>query len=157
MLSKGLGCSKEDRDTSISPHRLPVARLLSRNGVVVIAAAISPYRDVRDEVRRSHEAPFVEAFLDCSIRRTGPPRQRKGSTRRRCGGEIQHFTGVSDFYEPPLTLTSISTPTGKRSRHRGRPSSAGSKSTACSTGRKSPETEGYARSTDRLVDRINSR
>src|SRR6184192_4366679 len=56
-LSKGLGFSKEDRDTNI--RRIGyVARLLSRNGVVVIAAAISPYREVRDEVRRSHEAAF---------------------------------------------------------------------------------------------------
>src|SRR3979490_625855 len=56
-LSKGLGFSKEDRDTNI--RRIGyVARLLSRNGVVAIAAAISPYREVRDEVRRTHEATF---------------------------------------------------------------------------------------------------
>src|SRR2546427_1527597 len=65
-LSKGLGFSKEDRDTNI--RRIGyVARLLSRNGVVVIAAAISPYREERDEVRRSHEATFIEAFVDCSL------------------------------------------------------------------------------------------
>jgi len=81
-LSKGLGFSKEDRDTNI--RRIGyVARLLSRNGVVAITAAISPYREVRDEVRLSHEAPFVEAFVDCSL------------------DELQHFTGVSDPYEPP--------------------------------------------------------
>src|SRR5262245_41065670 len=56
-LSKGLGFSKGDRDTNI--RRIGyVARLLSRNGVVAITAAISPYREVRDEVRRAHEAPF---------------------------------------------------------------------------------------------------
>jgi adenylyl-sulfate kinase len=100
-LSKGLGFSKEDRDTNI--RRIGyVARLLSRNGVVVIAAAISPYRDVRDEVRRSHEAPFVEAFLDCSIDEL-VRRDKKGLYAKALRGEIQHFTGVSDPYEPPLT------------------------------------------------------
>src|SRR6266487_5089510 len=65
-LSKGLGFSKEDRDTNI--RRIGyVARLLSRNGVVAVAAAISPYREVRDEVRRAHEATFVETFVDCSL------------------------------------------------------------------------------------------
>src|SRR3954466_592367 len=65
-LSKGLGFSKEDRDTNI--RRIGyVARLLSQNGVATITAAISPYRDVRGEVRRAHDAPFVEAFVECSI------------------------------------------------------------------------------------------
>jgi adenylyl-sulfate kinase len=100
-LSKGLGFSKEDRDTNI--RRIGyVARLLSRNGVVVITAAISPYRDVRDEVRRSHEAPFVEAFLDCSLDEL-VRRDKKGLYAKALRGEIQHFTGVSDPYEPPLT------------------------------------------------------
>src|SRR5947207_6548353 len=64
--SKGLGFSKEDRDTNI--RRIGyVARLLSRNGVVAITAAISPYREVRAEVRQSHDAPFVEVFVDCSL------------------------------------------------------------------------------------------
>jgi adenylylsulfate kinase len=98
-LSQGLGFSKEDRDTNI--RRIGyVARLLSRNGVVVITAAISPYRAVRDEVRRSHEAPFVEAFLDCSIDEL-VHRDRKGLYAKALRGEIQHFTGVSDPYEPP--------------------------------------------------------
>src|SRR5216684_6727236 len=65
-LSKGLGFSKDDRDTNV--RRIGyVARLLSRNGVAVIVAAISPYRDVREEVRRLHEAPFVEVFVDCPL------------------------------------------------------------------------------------------
>src|SRR5262249_21929592 len=65
-LSKGLGFSKEDRDTNI--RRIGyVARLLSRNGVATITAAISPYRDVRAEVRRLHEATFVEAYIECPI------------------------------------------------------------------------------------------
>ena len=100
-LSKGLGFSKEDRDTNI--RRIGyVARLLSRNDVVAIAAAISPYRDVRAEVRRSHEAPFVEAFVDCSLDEL-VRRDRKGLYAKALRGEIQHFTGVSDPYEPPLS------------------------------------------------------
>ena len=100
-LSKGLGFSKEDRDTNI--RRIGyVARLLSRNGVVAIAAAISPYRDVRDEVRRSHEATFVEAFVDCSLDEL-VRRDRKGLYAKALKGELKNFTGVSDPYEPPLS------------------------------------------------------
>jgi adenylyl-sulfate kinase len=100
-LSKGLGFSKEDRDTNI--RRIGyVARLLSRNGVVAIAAAISPYRAVRDEVRRAHEAPFVEVFVDCSIDEL-VRRDRKGLYAKALKGELQNFTGVSDPYEPPLS------------------------------------------------------
>jgi adenylylsulfate kinase len=98
-LSKGLGFSKEDRDTNI--RRIGyVARLLSRNGVVAIAAAISPYRDVRDEVRRAHEVPFVETFVDCPLDEL-VRRDKKGLYARALQGEILHFTGVSDPYEPP--------------------------------------------------------
>src|SRR5262245_13339721 len=65
-LSKGLGFSREDRDTNIRRIGF-VARLLSRNGVIAITAAISPYRDTRDEVRRAHEVPFVEVFVECPL------------------------------------------------------------------------------------------
>jgi adenylyl-sulfate kinase len=99
-LSKGLGFSKEDRDTNI--RRIGyVARLLSRNGVVAIAAAISPYRDVRDEVRDSHEAPFVEVFVECPLDEL-IRRDAKGLYARALRGEIRGFTGVSDPYELPL-------------------------------------------------------
>ena len=99
-LSSGLGFSKEDRDTNI--RRIGyVARLLSRNGVVAIAAAISPYRDVRNEVRRAHEATFVEAFVDCPVDEL-IRRDRKGLYARALVGDIEHFTGISDPYEPPL-------------------------------------------------------
>src|SRR6266567_3191104 len=68
-LSKGLGFSKEDRDTNI--RRIGyVSRLLARNNVAVIVAAISPYREVRDEVRRAisgNGAAFIEVFVKCSI------------------------------------------------------------------------------------------
>jgi adenylyl-sulfate kinase len=97
-LSKGLGFSREDRDTNV--RRIGyVAKLLTRNGVAVIPAAISPYRAVRDEVRREIGA-FVEvhvkATLDECIRR-----DIKGLYRKALAGEIPQFTGVSDPYEAP--------------------------------------------------------
>jgi adenylyl-sulfate kinase len=98
-LSKGLGFSKEDRDTNI--RRIGyVARLLSRNGAVAITAAISPYQEVRDEVRRQHEARFVEVYVECSIDEL-VRRDRKGLYAKALRGEIKNFTGVSDPYEPP--------------------------------------------------------
>jgi adenylyl-sulfate kinase len=100
-LSKGLGFSKEDRDTNI--RRIGyVARLLSRNGVVAITAAISPYAEIRDEVRRAHEARFVEVFVDCSLDEL-VKRDKKGLYAKALRGEIANFTGVSDPYEPPAS------------------------------------------------------
>lgn len=100
-LSKGLGFSKEDRDANV--RRIGyVARLLSRNGVVAIVAAVSPYRAVRNEVRGEHEARFVEVFVCCSIEEL-IRRDRKGLYSRALRGEIQHFTGISDPYEPPAS------------------------------------------------------
>ena len=98
-LSKGLGFSREDRDTNI--RRIGyVAKLLARNGVAVITAAISPYRAIRDEVR-DQIGEFVEvhvkASLDECIRR-----DTKGLYARALAGEIPQFTGVSDPYEEPL-------------------------------------------------------
>src|SRR2546421_11065213 len=100
-LSKGLGFSKEDRDTNIRRIGF-VARLLSRNSVVAIGAAISPYRDVRDEVRRAHEAAFVEVYVSCAIDEL-VKRDSKGLYAKALRGEIQHFTGISDPYEAPLS------------------------------------------------------
>jgi adenylyl-sulfate kinase len=100
-LSKGLGFSKEDRDTNIRRIGF-VARLLSRNGVVAIGAAISPYLDVRDEVRRAHEAPFVEVYVSCPIDEL-VRRDSKGLYAKALRGEVQHFTGISDPYEPPVS------------------------------------------------------
>jgi adenylylsulfate kinase len=101
-LSKGLGFSKEDRDTNI--RRIGyVARLLSRNGVGAIAAAISPYREIRDEVRRSIEADgaaFVEVYVAASLE-TLIERDVKGLYKKALAGEIKQFTGVSDPYEEP--------------------------------------------------------
>jgi len=98
-LSQGLGYSKPDRDTNV--RRIGyVANLLSRNGVAAIVAAIAPYREVRGEVRRAHEAPFVEVFLDCPLEELAR-RDAKGLYARALRGELPQFTGVSDPYEPP--------------------------------------------------------
>lgn len=98
-LSKGLGFSKEDRDTNIRRIGF-VCRLLSRNGVIAIAAAISPYRAVRDEIR-STIPNFVEIYVECPLQVLAT-RDVKGLYKRALAGEIDHFTGVSDPYEPPL-------------------------------------------------------
>jgi adenylyl-sulfate kinase len=102
-LSAGLTFSKEDRDINV--RRIGyVARLLARNGVVVITAAISPYREIRDEVRSDVEKAgmiFIEIFVDCEIA-TLADRDVKGLYKKALAGEIKHFTGVSDPYEPPL-------------------------------------------------------
>jgi adenylyl-sulfate kinase len=98
-LSKGLGFSKVDRDTNIRRIGF-VARLLSRNGVVAITAAISPYRDVRDEMRRAI-GRFVEVYVEAPID-VLTERDVKGLYKKALAGEIKHFTGVDDPYEPPL-------------------------------------------------------
>ena len=97
-LSKGLGFSKEDRDENVRRIGF-VCELLARNGVVAIAAAISPYRDVRDEVR-ARIPNFVEVFVECPVEVLAA-RDVKGLYRRALAGEIPQFTGVSDPYEPP--------------------------------------------------------
>jgi len=102
-LSKGLGFSKEDRDTNI--RRIGwVARVLARNGVIAITAAISPYAAIRNEVRADVEtearAGFVEVYayapLDALVER-----DVKGLYKKAISGEIKNFTGVSDPYEAP--------------------------------------------------------
>jgi adenylyl-sulfate kinase len=101
-LSAGLGFSKEDRDTNV--RRIGyVARLLARNGVAVITAAISPYAATRAEVRVLAErdgVPFVEVHVSASLQRLAE-RDPKGLYRRALAGELPHFTGVSDPYEAP--------------------------------------------------------
>ena len=98
-LSKGLGFSKEDRDTNI--RRIGwVCEVLSRNGVVAIAAAISPYREVRDELRGKIQ-DFVEVYVEAPIEVLAE-RDVKGLYKKALAGEIKNFTGVSDPYEPPL-------------------------------------------------------
>ena len=98
-LSKGLGFSKEDRDTNIRRIGF-VSKLLTRNGVTVIVAAISPYREVRDEVR-SEIGDFIEVFVDCPLDEL-VKRDVKGLYAKALAGELPNFTGVSDPYEEPL-------------------------------------------------------
>jgi adenylyl-sulfate kinase len=97
-LSKGLGFGKEDRDENVRRIGF-VCELLARNGVVAIAAAISPYREVRDEVR-GRIPNFVEVYVECPVEVLAE-RDVKGLYRRAIAGEIPQFTGVSDPYEPP--------------------------------------------------------
>jgi len=99
-LSKGLGFSKEDRDTNI--RRIGyVAQLLARNGAFVITAAISPYREIRDEVRQRIGRDFVEVYAKCPLDAL-VARDVKGLYKKALAGEIKEFTGVSDPYEEPF-------------------------------------------------------
>jgi adenylylsulfate kinase len=99
-LSKGLGFSKEDRDTNIRRIAF-VADLLSRNGVPVITAAISPYREIRQEARDLMGDRFIEVFVKASVEACAD-RDVKGLYAKAFAGEIKEFTGVSDPYEEPL-------------------------------------------------------
>jgi sulfate adenylyltransferase len=101
-LSKGLGFSKEDRDTNIRRIGF-VARLLARNGAIAIGAAISPYADIRDEIRKAAErdgVAFVEVHAHATIEALAA-RDVKGLYKKALAGEIGNFTGVSDPYEEP--------------------------------------------------------
>lgn len=98
-LSKGLGFSKEDRDTNIRRIAF-VADLLSRNGVPVITAAISPYAEIRDEAREMMDDRFIEVYVEASVD-TCAERDVKGLYKKAFAGEIKEFTGVSDPYEAP--------------------------------------------------------
>jgi adenylyl-sulfate kinase len=98
-LSKGLGFSKEDRDTNIRRIGF-VCELLSRNGVIAIGAAISPYRAIRDEIR-SRVPNFVEVYVECPLD-VLIARDAKGLYTKALAGELPQFTGVSDPYEAPL-------------------------------------------------------
>ncbi|MBX3215858.1 MAG: adenylyl-sulfate kinase [Labilithrix sp.] len=97
-LSKGLGFTREDRDINVARIAF-VAHLLARNGVVVLVAAVSPYRATR-EAARATIGDFVEVHvappLDACV-----ARDPKGLYKKALAGEIPHFTGVSDPYEPP--------------------------------------------------------
>jgi adenylylsulfate kinase len=98
-LSQGLSFSKADRDTNIRRIGF-VCELLSRNGVIALVAAISPYRDVREELRQ-RIPDFVEVYVECPVDALAQ-RDVKGLYKKALAGEIQQFTGVSDPYEPPL-------------------------------------------------------
>jgi adenylylsulfate kinase len=98
-LSKGLGFSREDRDTNVLRIGF-VADLLTRNGVGVIVSAISPFKEVRDQVRRNVGEDFIEVFVDAPLE-VCAERDVKGLYKKALAGEIPQFTGVSDPYEPP--------------------------------------------------------
>lgn len=121
-LSKGLGFSKEDRDENIRRVGF-VCNLLSRNGVIAIAACISPYREIREENRARIEkdgAAFVEVFCRCPLEKL-VERDVKGLYRRALAGEIPNFTGVSDPYEEPLNpevVVDTGTETPEESAHK---------------------------------------
>ena len=111
-LSKGLGFSKEDRDTNI--RRIGyVANMLARNGVVSITAAISPYQSIRQECRDRAQAPFVEIFVECPLE-VVEERDTKGLYKKARAGIIKNFTGISDPYEEP-TNAEITVNTGTES------------------------------------------
>ncbi len=97
-LSKGLSFSREDRNINVLRIGF-VANLLTRNGVGVIVSAISPYKEVRDQVRR-RIIDFVEVFVDAPVE-VCAERDVKGLYKKAYAGEIKEFTGVSDPYEAP--------------------------------------------------------
>jgi len=100
-FSPALTYSKADRDLNV--RRLGhLAMLLSRRGIIPIVAAISPYREIRDEIRRAHGASFVEVYVECPLPEL-IRRDPKGLYAKALRGDIGHFTGISDPYEPPLS------------------------------------------------------
>jgi adenylylsulfate kinase len=99
-LTKGLGFSKADRDENIRRIGF-VSHLLTRNGVIVLVSAISPYRDIRDEVR-GRIGDFVEVFVNAPLV-VCEERDVKGLYKRARAGELKQFTGIDDPYEAPLS------------------------------------------------------
>ncbi|MGD1855849.1 MAG: adenylyl-sulfate kinase [Leptolyngbyaceae cyanobacterium] len=98
-LTKGLGFSKEDRDENVRRIGF-VSHLLTRNGVIVLVSAISPYRAVRDQVRE-RVGDFVEVYANTPVE-VCEERDVKGLYKKARSGEIKNFTGISDPYEEPL-------------------------------------------------------
>jgi adenylyl-sulfate kinase len=99
-ISKGLGYSKEDRDENVRRIGF-VAELLTRNGVIVLVSAISPYRAVRDEMR-ARIGNFLEVYVEAPLD-VCQSRDINGVYARALAGEIHHVTGMDDPYEPPLS------------------------------------------------------
>lgn len=98
-LTKGLGFSKEDRDENIRRVGF-VAELLTRNQVAVLVSAISPYQEIREEVRQKI-GNFMEVYVNAPLE-ICEQRDVKGLYRKARAGEIKNFTGIDDPYEPPL-------------------------------------------------------
>jgi adenylyl-sulfate kinase len=98
-LSKGLGFSREDRETHLKRVTF-VAKLLSRNNVAVVCALISPYRSIREHAR-NETTNFVEVYVKCSVE-TCAKRDPKGLYKKASAGAIKNLTGPQDTYEEPL-------------------------------------------------------
>jgi adenylylsulfate kinase len=98
-LTKGLGFSKADRDENIRRIGF-VANLLTRHGVIVLVSAISPYREIREEVKQKI-GNFVEVFVNAPLN-VCEERDVKGLYQQARKGEIKGFTGIDDPYEAPL-------------------------------------------------------
>ncbi|MFS0517927.1 adenylyl-sulfate kinase [Nostoc sp. UIC 10607] len=98
-LCKGLGFSKEDREENIRRIGF-VAHLLARNNVIVLVSAISPYREIREEVRQNIPH-FIEVYVNASLE-VCEQRDVKGLYKKARAGKIKHFTGLDDPYEIPL-------------------------------------------------------
>lgn len=101
-LTKGLGFSKADRDENIRRIGF-VSHLLTRNGVIVLVSAISPYREIREEVKQKI-GDFVEVYVNAPLT-VCEDRDVKGLYKRARAGEIKNFTGIDDPYEAPLNPT----------------------------------------------------
>ena len=99
-LSKDLGFSRTDREANVERIAY-VARLLSRNGIAVVVAAIAPYRELRHRIRSAQQQPFCEVYLECPLEEL-MRRDTKGLYAKAVRGDLLNFTGVSDPYEPPL-------------------------------------------------------
>jgi len=97
-LSKGLGFSKDDRDENIRRIGF-VSSLLASHGVIVLVAAISPYRAIREEVRKQCGS-FIEVYVNAPLQ-VCEERDTKGLYKKARSGQIKHFTGINDPYEPP--------------------------------------------------------
>lgn len=98
-LTRDLGFTKEDRDKNIERVTF-VAKLLSRNGVAVLASFISPYRAVRQKIREE-TTNFIEVYVDVPLEQA-IKRDVKGLYQKAINGEIENFTGISDPYEKPM-------------------------------------------------------
>ena len=132
-LSKGLGFSKEDRDVNVRRIGF-VAKLVARSGGCAITAAISPYREIREEQRRASLGRFCEVYCSCPIDALAA-RDPKGLYKKALAGEIQHFTGVNDPYEPPDNAEVVAF-TNRETKKRASPRSSPSWSSSSSSRRR---------------------
>lgn len=112
-LSAGLGFSRADREENIRRIGF-LCQLLTRNGVCVIAAVISPYQAIRDEVRQMVGSDFLEIYLDCPLA-VCIERDVKGMYKKALAGDLKGFTGIDDIYEVPPN-PDLSLPTDRESK-----------------------------------------